>query len=124
VTLPAGAEGEARAKAQGDPAGHSVQPAGERLTTADRPGLAHQGEESGLEGVLGIVGTIQDAVAGTQHQPLVPPDQQLESVRVALGQEAFQQLGVGGRGLAALQDAAQSAQDGGTGGRWAWHSSP
>ena len=71
----------------------------------DRAGLLDQDEEGGLEGVLGVVGVAQDAPAdGQDHRP-VPRHQRLEGRRIALGEEAVEELRVGepGDGPAAEQ---------------------
>ena len=51
-----------------DPSRDAEQPAPNRLAMSDRAGLAHQDEERGLEGIVGVVGVAQLA-AGRRSGP-------------------------------------------------------
>ena len=62
--------------------GDAVQPAGDVLGS-DRPGPAGEHEKRRLEGVLGEVVVHEDAAAGAQDEPAVPPDR-LHHARVPL----------------------------------------
>ncbi len=69
-----------------------VQPAADRSLSPDRARLACQGEEGGLESILGILGMAEQPPADAQHHRPMAPQQQLERRRVALRYEALQQL--------------------------------
>jgi hypothetical protein len=66
----------------------------DRLVPAHGAGLASQGEEGGLEGVLGVLHVAEHAPADAEHHRPVTADQFCEGVLVAAGAEAFQQLPV------------------------------
>src|SRR5438132_1630434 len=72
-----GPAGGAVLRLQGRAVGHLVQPTAHGLPPADARGLAHENEESGLEGVLGVRLRAQDAAADVEHHAAVPPRQQL-----------------------------------------------
>ena len=55
-----------------------VQPVAQQVGVADRPGLAGQDEEDGLEGVLGMLHVAQELPADAQHHRPVPADQRRE----------------------------------------------
>src|SRR5439155_23263691 len=74
---------------------HLVQPTADRPAPADGAGLADERQESGLEGVLGILPVAEHSLADTEHHRSVPPDQHLERRLVALSSEALQKLCVG-----------------------------
>src|SRR5262249_39079179 len=51
---------------------NTIQPAREQVWIADRPSLACQNQEDGLEGILGIVHVTQDLPADVQNHRPVP----------------------------------------------------
>ena len=70
--------GRARARApllaprpQRHAVGDAVQPGGDRVTLADRRGLAGEDEERGLEGVLGVLLLTQHVAADAPNKPAV-----------------------------------------------------
>ena len=77
------------------PVSDPVQPGPQRVPAADRPGLAEQQHEGGLERVIGGVRVLQHGLAGVQHQRPVPRHQRGERRLVAAGDEPLQQPGVG-----------------------------
>jgi hypothetical protein len=111
AALGIGEAGAAEAGVAGSVEGDAVEPAGQALGAGQRGGLAQQGEEGGLEGVLGGVGVAQDAAADGQDHRAVPADEQGEGVLLAGVAEARQQLAVGQvRGGAAPGQAEGGAQ--------------
>ena len=65
----------------------------EPSTQIDR--ALRQEEESGLEGVVGVVGIVEDASADAQDHGPVATDQGLEGQLIAVGVVTFQESGVG-----------------------------
>ena len=61
-----------------DPAGHPVQPTGQRFPLSDRARLANQDQERRLKSVLGIVRVPQDPRRQTEDHRPVPLDQHRE----------------------------------------------
>jgi hypothetical protein len=86
--------GRLRPRPQGDAPGDLVQVAGQRLAFADGASLFDEDEEGGLEGVLDVLDTGQQAPADVEDQRRMPPDEHLEGRIVPPAREAFQQLGV------------------------------
>ena len=77
--------------------GHAVQPATERVLHPERPRLAGQHEEGGLEGVLGGMLVAEDAPADAEDHRPVPLHQGLEGRLGAVlvpGGEPLQELGI------------------------------
>ena len=106
------APGLAGPRPHGRAVGHAVQPAGDGLGAADGAGLAGQHQEGGLEGVLAILIVAQLLAANVPDQRPVAGDQGGEGVRVAVGREALQELGVGqARGRAGAGQPAEVADD-------------
>ena len=64
--------------------GDLAQPAAEAVLAPDRPSLADEDQEGGLEGVLGVVGVVEDRAADAQHHRPVPLDQGREGGFVRL----------------------------------------
>jgi hypothetical protein len=62
--------------------------------------VAHERQEGGLEGVVGLGVPPQDPSGDVPHHRPVPPDEHLERGRIPLFGEAPQQLGVGDVGEA------------------------
>ena len=75
--------------------GDAVQPAAQRGGPPDRPGFARQGEESDLEGVLGVGLIAQHGPADVEHHRPVAAQQRLERGFVPAGSELPQQFLVG-----------------------------
>ena len=96
---------------QGHAIGDPVKPAGECLMLADAPALAGEDQEGGLQGILGVVEIMQHAPADTEHQPLMPPDQQLERSLVAGRGKAFQRRTVTDAGFALGRRAPDPAEN-------------
>jgi hypothetical protein len=94
----AGTASGAGAGVEGDAVGDLVEPAGEGLAAADGAGAASEGEERGLEGVLGLVGIAEDATADVQHHFPVAPHEQFKGGLVVAVVEPFQELSVGHAG--------------------------
>ncbi len=75
-----------------------IQPVAQQFRTADRPGLARQDEERGLEDVLRVVRVGQQRPADPAHHRPVPRDQRGEGclgvigVGLPTGGEPLQQL--------------------------------
>ena len=88
--------GAAAGGVAGGPAGDPVEPPGDGAPAAGGVGLAGQGEEGGLAGVLGRVVVRQDRPAGAQDHPGVPPDEQFEGGLVPVAVEPGEQVGVRG----------------------------
>ena len=79
-----------------DPEGHSVQPAPERVSAANRTGPAGQHQEDRLEGVVGLVTITQNLPANpVNHRPM-PLDQGAKCLFPSLItlQEAVEQLSI------------------------------
>jgi hypothetical protein len=93
------------------PAGDAVEPAPHRIQPADRARPAHQDQERGLEGVVGVVGVAEPVAADAQDHRPVAQHQHLERGRVAMVDEPFEQLPVGqpagGPGFEERMDVAQ-----------------
>ncbi len=77
---------------RGQAVGSLREPAGNRLLPAHRPCFARQNEEGSLEGILGVLQTVQHAPAHAYHEVRVALHESTESVLVALTGETFQQL--------------------------------
>jgi hypothetical protein len=82
------------ASAKGGAVGDAVQPAGERRAAPERACLPGEGEEGGLEGVLGVLPVAQEPAADAEHHGAVPPDEHLEGGLVAAGGEPFEEVAV------------------------------
>ncbi len=69
-----------------------MEPGPQYVAIADRPGLLDQDQEGGLESVGDVVRVIEHAPADAQHHRPVPMEDRLEGRRVAMCQEALQEL--------------------------------
>ncbi len=65
---------------------------------SDRPGLADQDQERGLERILGVVAIAEHGSARAQNHRAVPLDQGGKRSLVARGEKAFEELAVGKAG--------------------------
>jgi hypothetical protein len=72
-----------------------VQPVSDEFAGANGRCLADQDEESGLEGVFGILPVAQNPFADAQNHWSVPAKQGLEGRPVPAGEERLQQERVG-----------------------------
>ncbi len=72
-----------------------MEPAADRAVDPDRPGLAGQQEESGLEGVVGVVGIVEDPTADRHHHRPMTLNQGLKGQFVAVRYVSFQEPAVG-----------------------------
>jgi len=90
--------------AQGD----AVQPAGQRLRSAEGARPAGEDEEGSLEAIFCVVDAAQDMAADAQHHAPVAAHQSGEGCLVALAGKALQQRGIRRRvrGLAETSDVA------------------
>ena len=83
----------------GDPPRDAEEPAPDRLATTDRAGLAHQDQEGGLEGVVGVVRVAQELPADAQDHGPVSFDQDgeggLRRIRIVPRQKPVQELAIG-----------------------------
>ena len=70
------------------------EPVADRPRRPDRRCFADEDEEAGLEGVLGIVGVMQNAAANTQDRGTVPAQQSLEGGLVPLTNVQAQQVAI------------------------------
>src|SRR5262249_29622929 len=77
---------------EGRALGDAVQPGSQGLVVADGVGLLRQGEEGGLEGILGVLLVVQDVAANTGDQRAMPVDQGGKGGPVVAGGESVQQL--------------------------------
>ncbi len=68
-------DGRRPSGARGDPPGDPVQPARRRFMPADRPGLAGEDQERGLEGILRVVLVAEPGAAGPQDHRAMPLDE-------------------------------------------------
>src|SRR5438477_263940 len=75
-----------------NPSGDSVQPRCQRVPAANRTGLACEGEERGLEHLLGIVLSIHEAPTHGPDARCVPPDECGECRLVSVPGKAIQEL--------------------------------
>ena len=89
-----GPPGAAAGGLQGDQVRHPVQPAGERLASDGR-GRRGEGEEHGLEGVLGVGVAAEPAAAEREHHRPVPADEPGEGVAVGGADVPAEQVGIG-----------------------------
>ena len=74
-----------------------MEPGAQRIPHPERPGLADQDQERGLEGILGVVRIIQHAPADAQHHRPMPLHQDREGQLGGLapvGREPLQELSV------------------------------
>ncbi len=78
-----------------DPAGHTVEPAADRIQPTDRAGPPHQDQESRLERILGVVRVMKEVPANAQHHRPVAQNQHLECSRITTAREPLQQLPIG-----------------------------
>ena len=77
--------------------GHLVEPVPQHLAIADRPGLADEQEERGLEGVLRVLRLVEHVPADAEDHRPMPPDEHLEGglrLRGQSVQEPRQQLAI------------------------------
>ncbi len=85
----------------GDPPGDAEEPAPDRLPMTDRSGLAHEDQEGGLEGVVGVVRVAQELPADAQdHGPMsFNQDREggLGGRRIVPRQEPLEELAIGQR---------------------------
>jgi hypothetical protein len=93
--------------------GGAEQPRAEGRRPADGLRVAHEDDEGGLEGVLGVGLIRQDLAAGGQDAGPVPADDGLERGVVAVAAEPDEQVGVrevgevvGGQGVGEVADQA------------------
>ncbi len=77
------------------PVGDPVQPGPQGVPAADRPRLAEQQHEGGLEGVVGRVRVLQDRLARVQYQSPITCHQRGERRLVPVSDEPLQQASVG-----------------------------
>ena len=85
-------------RAAGDPAGDAVEPRADRVANPDGVALAHEHQERGLHGIIGVMGIRNEAAAEGQHHWPVPLEENAEGLlaggaRIAV--EALEKLGVG-----------------------------
>jgi hypothetical protein len=81
--------------------GDAVEPGTEPIGLPDRPCLAGQDHERGLEGVFGVVGVAEQALTDTEDERSVPHDQGCEGrlgFCASVRREALQQLAIGQSG--------------------------
>ena len=97
--LGAAAAQAAAAGPDGGADGDAVEPRRQRSRPAERVGLAGEGEEGCLEGVLGRVGVGEDSPADAQDYRAVTGHQVGEGVGVAVADESAEQFRVGGCAL-------------------------
>ena len=81
-------------KAAGGVEGHAVEPRAQRPARAERPGLANEHEERGLECVIGIGVIAEHAPADREHHRPVTPHHGREGVLIPRVDEAVEQLTV------------------------------
>src|SRR5262249_2405546 len=87
--------------------------AAQRTVPPQRRRLAHEDEEGGLEGVLGVLCVAQDAAANAQHHRPVPHEQGREGGLVVPRHEALEERRVGqGKGGATVEETADLLQGG------------
>ncbi|HEX5270403.1 MAG TPA: hypothetical protein VFW33_07955 [Gemmataceae bacterium] len=79
----------------GQAVSHAVEPAGHGVGLADGGGFPGQEQEGGLEGVLGVVGVRQRAMADGEHHRAVPPDELGEGRLVTARDEVPDEPAVG-----------------------------
>jgi hypothetical protein len=80
----------------GDPAGDAVEPPGDCSPATDGGGLAGEGEEGGLAGILGGVVVVEHRAAGAKNHSGISPDEQFEGGLIPLAGEPGEQVGVSG----------------------------
>jgi hypothetical protein len=80
--------------AKGGAVSGAVQPTHQGFPLADRGGLPRQDQERGLQGILGVLGVVQDAPANLLHHRPMSLDQLREGVLIAAEEEQFQQLSI------------------------------
>ena len=90
--LVAGPPGGVGPDPHGDPHRDLVQPPAQGLGLADRPGLAGEGQERRLPGVLDVRPAPQHPPAGPVHHAPVPADERLERLLVAVADEPVQEV--------------------------------
>jgi hypothetical protein len=69
----------------------AVQPGAERVGPAEPTCLAHQQQERGLKGVVGVVAVVQHAPADAQHHWAMPSYQHGKGFLVALVGKPFEE---------------------------------
>jgi hypothetical protein len=69
-----------------------VQPAGQRMSLADRAAVSCQHQKRGLKSVLGVLLVLQNAAARSQYHRAVPINQLGKRRLIAPGDESIQQL--------------------------------
>ena len=94
-----------------------MEPGADRVADPERPGLAGQDEEDGLEGVLGLVLVAERGAADAPDHRPVPLDQRGEGrlgrALISAAGEPLQERSVGqARNRAAVEDRAEPPQDG------------
>src|SRR5215469_8346174 len=67
--------GPGRARGAGRAVTHAMKPARQRVGLADRARPAHQDQERGLKGVLGVVRVVQNTPTDAEDHRAVPLDQ-------------------------------------------------
>jgi hypothetical protein len=75
----------------------AIQPAGQRILSADRSRLACQYKKGCLKGILGILLTPQHASANPKHHLFVSANQQLKRGFVSAEEKPIKQLSIRGR---------------------------
>ena len=73
---------------------HAVQPRAEPVRLPQRPGLAGEEQEGGLEGVLGVVRVAEHLTADAQDQGPMPLQERDKGRLVPLRDELLQQAAV------------------------------
>jgi hypothetical protein len=81
--------------AQGRAQGDAVKPVAEQTGRAQAGGLADQNQESGPEGVLGVLCMAQDPSTNAKDHGAVSAHQGLKGRLIALLGEALKQVGIG-----------------------------
>ncbi len=97
---------------------HAVQPVADGPPGQKPRGLADQDQESGLEGVLGVVAVFQDALTDSKDHPSMAAHQCREGTLVVAGQESIQQLSVRAGVVRQQSRTARMVQDAMRGTRW------
>src|SRR5205085_10854897 len=74
--------------------GHLVEPAPQEAGLSDGIGLAQEGQEGSLKGVLSILFVMQQCPADVPHHGPMPPNQHFKRGRIALAEPAVEELGI------------------------------